>query len=89
MNATQYPNTGAGPVTSKSPKSASQKSKNSSVDSSGSSKNWMRGCDETWINHYDAEWQAFIEARSSQKSCDAGNFSGTDMLPRVWNIPLE
>jgi hypothetical protein len=87
MNATQYPSAGVRPVLPKSPKSESQKSKNSLADSSGSSKNWMSGCDEKWINHYTEEWQAFIEERSSQKSCVAGNFSGRDALPCVWNMP--
>jgi hypothetical protein len=47
----------------------------------------MSGCDEKWINHYTEEWQAFIEERSSQKSCVASNFSGRDALPCVWNMP--
>jgi hypothetical protein len=89
MNATQYPSAGVRPATPKSAKSGSQKSKNPSADSSASSKNWLCGSDEKWINHYTAEWQAFIEAHSSKRSCAAGNFSGDDSLPCVWNIPAE
>ena len=88
MNATQYPSAGVRSVTAKSPKTGLQKSKNSSADSSGSSENWMCGCDEKWINHYTAEWQAFIAAHSSQNSCTE-NFSRDDALPCVWNIPAE
>ena len=89
MNATQNHATGVRPVALRTSKSELKKSNMSSTDTSGSSKSWMCGCDEKWINHYNAEWQAFIEAHSSQKSRAAGNFSADDALPCVWNIPAE
>ena len=89
MNATQYPSAGVRPVTPKSPEYGLEKSKKPPADSSGSSENWMSGCDEKWINHYTAEWQAFIAAHSSKRPCAAGKFNERDMLPRVWNIPAE
>jgi hypothetical protein len=89
MNATQYPSAGVRPVPHKSPKFGLQESNNSPAGSSGSSKNWMSGCDEKWINHYTEEWQAFIEEHSSHKSFAAGNLSGRDALPCVWNLPAE
>jgi hypothetical protein len=45
--------------------------------------------DEKWINHYNAEWQAFIELHSSGRAGAAGDFSGRDALPCVWNMPAE
>jgi hypothetical protein len=86
MNATQYTRKGVSSVTSQS---GSQKVKNTSLDSSASAESWMCCSDERWINHYNAEWQAFIEKHSSKRAGAAGNFSGRDALPCVWNMPAE
>ena len=86
MNAIPYLKAGVSPVTSRT---GSQKLKSPPADSAASGKSWMCWSDEKWINHYNAEWQAFIELHSSGRAGAAGDFSGRDALPCVWNMPAE
>ena len=89
MNANLYQSARPPTKTIRSARTVSKTSKVSSVDPLARCKTWLTSHDQKWINNYTEEWVAFFKEKSTKKPGAASSRTGSQALPRVWNIPRE